>query len=468
MKTYWSAFLSLFFLTILTGCGNEQFGTGGQQANSTASPLQAFSYQACSDLTLIKPKVDVLYVVDNSESSASISESLKTSIISTVNKLSTQFDYRIIGTPLISTNTSDFNVMTNSADIGGLSKIITSASQFSFFQNAGGGGYEQGLTRVKNFLNAHKNTLFRRGSHLIIVLVSNGLDADIEFSDAGSGYSPPYPIKKRSNADVTFSNLKSSILAVKTDLNSIQLRMISATAHSACVAGWYPSKDSYIAMSNALYDEARASDSPNTRDAYDLCSNGVGNIFASINSAIQQVKIPHQYKYAPITFANNNANVSFPDIKVTRVSPSNAKAELVQGTDWTLRDFGSSTGVNTRVLPSPGENVTGRYFVEFPSSGLLKYPDCVLVTSVSQTETFNMVVLPQRPIFPVRVFVNGSEIPASALGTSVSSFKTDNTKFSPANTPPVMKTGYFLEITNPQYFYKSGDGVSTQYTPAAI
>ncbi len=472
MKTYWSAFLSLLFFTMLTGCGNEQFGTGGKSSESVANPLTSFSYQACTSYTLIKPKVDVLYVVDNSGSSGYIPSELKSSIASTVNSLSKEFDFRVVGTSLVSTSLTDYNVITNSTDLVGINpaKIISSPGQFGFFtQGSSQGGYEQGLTRVYNYLNQYKGTLFRQNSHLIVVLVSNGLDADIEYPAVQYGQGINSPILMKSDGAAKFAVLQNNLLSIKNYLQSSQLRFISATAHTSCQSGWWASQNSYVAMSRKLYELSGSSDQGGdpAPDAYDLCASGVNQLFSSLNSAIQQVTIPHQYKYWPITFADNNSStVSFDDIKVTKISPSNSKVELVKGVDWNLKDFGSITSVNTRVLPSAGESVSGRYFVEFVNN--LVYPNCVLVTSVSQTETFNWVVLPQNPVFPVKVFVNGVEIPQSALGTSVSGFKTDNIKFSPASTPPVMKSGFFLEITNSAYFYKSGDGVSTQYTPAGI
>lgn len=470
MKTFKPVLLSLFFLTLLSGCGNEQFGTGGQSSDSTANPLKSFSYQACSNFTLIKPKVDVLYVVDNSGSSGFIPANLKSSISSTVDKLSRQFDFRVVGIPLISTSNTDYNVITNSTDLAGINstKIITSAGQFGFFQNASGGGYEQGLLRTYNFLNANKDGLFRRNSHLIVVLVSNGLDANIEFADTTYQQNPP-PIVQRPEGPARMDTYQSNLMSVKNHLQSLQLRFISVSAHSSCGNGSYPSVHSYVAMSRRIYEQSGASDqgSASKPDAYDMCSNGVSKIFDSLNSAIQQVTLAHEYKYSPITFLDNNTTVSVPDIKVTKISPSNSKVELVRDVDWRLYDRGVSGSENTRILPSVGEPVNGRYFVEF-INGYLKYPDCVIVTSVSQTETFNMVVFPQKPIMPAKVFVNGAEIPASALASSVSNFQTANIKFSPSSTPPVMKTGYFLQITNPQYYYKSGDSVTTSYTAAGL
>src|SRR3989338_2492121 len=103
MKTYWSTFLSLSLLLVLASCGAEQFGTTPQSQIQPADPLISNNQVSCSNHTLIKPIVDVLYVVDNSTSNFYISSSVKTGIQKTIDGISSKFDYRIIGTPLIAT-----------------------------------------------------------------------------------------------------------------------------------------------------------------------------------------------------------------------------------------------------------------------------------------------------------------------------------------------------------------------------
>ncbi len=467
MKTYWSAFLSLLFFTMLTGCGNEQFGTGGQSSNDSVPSVSAFSAQSCSTYTLIKPKVDVLYVVDNSASSYYLSNDVKTALRNTVDSLSRDFDYRVIGTPLIQTanGNEDYQVMTNSTDLAGIPgspKRIQTSSEFTFFANPGGGGYERGLNRVYGFVNYHKGNLLRNNAYTLVVLLSNGRDADIE---AQSPYGNGESIYNSSNFTIALNNLKS----VKNALMAQQFRFVSVTAHTSCNSGWFSSLKSYVQMSKEMYNISGASDQDgdSTPDAYDLCGGGVSSIFASVNNAIKQVVIAHGYRFWPITFAENNVTVSTDDIKVTKVSTTGAKTNLVRDVDWTYQDYGSPMPINTRETPTPGEPITGRHFVRF--TNLLNYPDCVLVSSISRTETYNYVVLPKKPLLPVTVKVNGVEIPQSALNTgSVGTSQTLNIKFSPANTPPVMRTGFMIQITDPNYYYKSGDNVESFYTPAGI
>lgn len=470
MKLNRPSLLTLLFLTVLSGCGNEQFGTGGQSQNSTASPLQTFAHQSCSGFTLIKPKVDVLYVVDNSASSYYVANDIKNALRNTVDTLSQDFDYRVIGTPLIETATgnNDYQVMTNSSDLAGLPgspRRIQTSGEFTFFANPGGGGYERGINRVNSFLTTHKSSgLIRSNAHTIIVLISNGRDADIEAQGQFGNGEPIY------NASA-FSSALNSLRAKKN--SGHQLRFTSVTAHSSCNSGWFSSQRSYVQMSKEIYATSGGTDQDGdpSPDAYDLCGGSVSSIFSTVNASIKQVLISHGYRYWPINFAENNETVSIDEIRVTKVNSSGAKTELVRGTDWTYQDNVTPMAINTRETPTPGEPITGRHFVRF--SNLLMYPDCVLVTSVSRTEYFDWVVLPRKPLLPVTVKVNGVTIPQSALSTSqVETSQTLNIK-APYPTaadenPPVMRTGFMIQITNPQYYYKSGDNVEALYTPAGI
>lgn len=470
MKTYWSAFLSLFFLTILTGCGNEQFGTGGQTSDSTANPLTSYAHQSCSNFTLIKPKVDVVYVVDNSASTYYLANDIKNALRNTVDTLSSDFDYRVIGTPLIETSNgnNDYQVMTNSSDLAGLPgtpRRIQTSSEFTFFSNAGGGGFERGLSRVNSFISSHKSSgLIRPNAHTIIVLVSNGRDADIEAQGPFGNGETIY------NA----SAFSSALTQLRSKKNAgYQLRFASVTAHTSCQSGWFSSHKSYVQMSKEIYDTSGATDQDgaSTPDAYNLCGSSFSSIFSSVNNSIKQVLIAHGYRFWPITFAENSETVDINEIQVIKIGSNGVRTTLVKNTDWTYQDNGSPMLVSTRETPSPGEPVTGRHFIRF--NQLLMYPDCVLVTSVSRTEYFDYIVLPRKPLLPVTIKVNGVEIPQSALSTSqVNTSQTLNIKAPYPTTadenPPVMRTGFMIQITNPQYYYKSGDNVESLYTPAGI
>lgn len=474
MRIFLSATLILFLLGLVS-CGKEEFGTVPRNTSESASPLKAYAHNSCSTFTLIKPKVDVLYVVDNSSSSYYIANDIKTALSNTVSKLSTDFDYRVIGTPLMETATgnNNFQVMTNSADLQGIpsdTRRISSASAFSFFTSTPVPGVEKGLSRIISFVDTHKNNLIRSNSYLVVVLVSNGRDLEVE-EDLGFGNG-----ETKLNTSVYNARL-ASFRGLRTALDSLQLRLFSVTAKSVCAAGYRTALKSYVKMSSDLYTDSLAQDNNSSLDSYDLCSSsGLSSIFTAINNSIKQVVLPHQYRYWPITFAENNEMVSLGEIKVQKISPTGASVTLVRDTDWSYEDKGSSQVVNTRELPTIGEPVTGRHFIKFPDNKLITYPDCVLVTSVSRTEYFGYVVLPQRPkVESLSLRINGRVIPQSSTnGWSdlTSSPSTRNIKIpypsAGDENPPVIRTGFMLQLNGASNYYKSGDNVEVNFIPAGI
>ncbi len=473
MKIKWSGFIALLCLTALIGCGDEQFGTVPKSTSESASPLSNFTHSSCSAYTLIKPKVDVVYVIDNSSSSYYIANDLKNAISATINSLSNEFDYRVVGTPLIETSggNNDFQVITNSSELTGIpsdSRRVSSASEFSFFNNAPVNGVEKGLGRIVGFIDFHKNLLIRNNSHLIVVLVSNGRDLEIE---EDSGFL---------NGETRFNQLNyttrlTSFRNLKSNLNSLQLRMISVTAKTVCSQGFRTALKSYVKMSQDLYTDSMAQDNNSNMDSYDLCStNGVSSIFGAINSSIKQVVLPHKYRYWPITFAENNEMVSIDEIRVRKISSNGSSVTLTRDVDWFYEDKGSSQTVQTRELPTPGEPVTGRHFIRF--NNLVTHPDCILVTSVSRTEYFNYIVLPQKPkVETISVRINGSVIPKSMTNgwsDQTSSVMTRNIKApypSPGDeNPPIIRTGFMLKLNGSANYFKSGDKVDVNFIPAGI
>ena len=106
---------------------------------------------------------------------------------------------------------------------------------------------------------------------------------------------------------------------------------------------------------------------------------------------------------------------------------------------------------------------------------LLIYPDCILVTSVSRTEYFNYIVLPQKPQPGLSVRINGQLIPESntnGWSNETSVVQTLNIKAphpQPGDqNPPLMKTGFMLKLNGVNNYYKSGDNVQVNFVPAGI
>lgn len=480
MKMQWSV-ITLLLLTTLASCGKEQFATAPKTESNSANALTSYASHLCSDFTLIKPKVDVIYYVDNSTSTYYLPDQIKKALSDTVNGLSSDFDFRVIGVPLLDTGagTSDYQVMTNSTDLYGIptdSRRITTSNAFTFFSKGpASGNSERGLGRVVDFVSANKGALIRNNSYVVNVLISNGMDLEVEevrfVNPSEPNNSPTYLVQEKWNQRLQ------EMRNLRTALGSLQFRLFSVTARTACNSTYRTAEKSYVAMAKQMYQDAAASDSPTT-DNYDICSSaGLSTLFSSINSSIKQVVKPHQYKYWPITFAENNEMVSTDEIVVTKISANGTKTVLTRDVDWKYQPQSTVVTVNTRVgpnpIPGPGEPFTGKHFIEFTNN--LVYPDCVLVTSKSRVEYFNYIVLPQKPKPGFTVWVRGVEVSQSSTNgwtdeTSVA--KTLNIKAAYPSAgdqyPEVIRTGFMIKLNGPSNYYKSGDSVKVNYVPAPI
>lgn len=475
MKMKWSVILSLA-LMLLAGCGKEEFGSTAQNNTQSASPLTNYKQVSCSSFTLIKPKVDILYVVDNSTSNYYVADDIKTAVKNTVATISQQFDYRVIGTnllPLDETPFDDYQVMTNSQDplsSEASSRVVISSSQLNFFSNRKDGA-EAGLRRVIEFVNYNTGispSLFRQNAYLVIVLVSNGRDTEVE---GQSSFNNSTFEKTDGNGVSIYSHRLNSMKYIKdTLLHSQQLRFFSVTADTSCNSGWLSSALSYSRMSRDIYSYSEATDSPGSRDHFDLCSGGISKVFTAINSSIKQVVIPHRYKYWPITFTDSD-DIDVSKIKVFKSTPNSAPVQVTTGWQY-LRNPGT---VNTRVFPLPeGEPTDAKHLIEFTAGNEVEYPACISVTSTSKTEYFGYIVLPQAPtVDSLVVRINGKTIPKSNtngwsyIGNAYRNIKMEYPAAGDQN-PGVYKSGFMIQLNGSANYYKSGDSVEVNFAAAPI
>lgn len=471
MKMKWSAFYSLLFLTTLASCGSEQFGTTPQSSTSTADPLKVYEAHSCTNRTLISPKVDIIYVVDNSGSSFNIQDSVKTAVKNTVNSISKDFDYRVIGTTLLNapgdtTPNDDYRVMTNSNEDAlpseASSRRVFDPSDLTFFTNPiTSYAPERGLGRTLEFMEHHLSSgLLRQGAYHLVVLVSNGRDDEVEYVKDGTNLNYP-----------TYSDRYQRFTNLKTGLSSQQLRFMSVTAKTSC-EGSKTSNLSYIKMANQLYADSGATDNNSTRDSYDVCSSGLNNLFTAVNSSIQKIVIPHKYRYWPITFAKStDTRDSFGKVEVYRINGSSAP-QLMSDSSWTWE--AAPSGSKDIREDSGSEVVSAYHFIRF--NDLITYPDCIQVKSVDRTEYFGYIVLQREPKpDTIYVTINGNAIPRSTTNgweykgnITRSNIKVPHPDSPGSEEPPIARSGFMIQLHGTSNYYKSGDNVQVNFIPAAI
>lgn len=476
MKIQWSAFFSVLTLATLMGCGAEQFGTTPQSSSSNPDAVKSFEQNSCSTYTLVKPKVDIIYMIDNTQSYYYTSADLKNAITGTVNQVSSQFDYRIITMPLVNQNldlfnynnstadNSDFRVFTNSSealpsDVSG-NKVASVSELTSFIPVLNQPHRERGLWRLKEFMLRHRGTgLLRQGAYNLVVIVSNNRDVEVENSDGTNN----------SINQTTFDARYNDLISVKSQLQSKQLRIFSVSAHSACrpSEGWIPSTHSYVKMARTF----------NIGDAHDLCSGSFASIFNDVNSSIQQVIIPHVYRYWPITvIRNDEARTKYGSLMVYKIT-NNGPVLLEEGTNYEYEAKSASASVNLLTTPDPSEYSTGRaHYVRFNSGSEVTYPDCVQIRATSKTEYFKYIVLQREPTAgTIYVTVNGLTVPESSTdGWTYVGNKTVPTNIKAAypnsgdDQPAILKTGFMIQFNGTNRYYKSGDNVQVNFIPKGI
>lgn len=479
MKIRWSALFSVLTLATLVSCGSEQFGTTPQSSASNPDPIRVYEQHSCSSYTLVKPKVDIIYMIDNTESYYYSDTELKNAIAGTINQVSSQFDYRIITTTLVnptqdlrdtyssygasSTDNSDFRFLTNSGTDGLPStvtnnKVISTSELTSFLTVLRQPHRERGIWRLNQFMKRHQTTgLLRQEAYNLVVLVSNNRDMDLETVNTDGTTSPTSLYSTRLN----------ELTSTKNSLQSKMLRLFSVTAQSSCKEGWIPSTHSYVKMSQAF----------GAADSFDLCSGGFANLFTDVNSSIQQVIIPHVYRLWPITFADNSTPMTnFTAVQVYKVSGSNAP-QLIPASSYTYEENATLAPKNILTTTNPSQTVSGkRHFIKFNSGSEVTYPDCIQVKSTSRTEYFGYIVL-QRAPQPATIYVtiNGVVIPQSStngwtyLGnTTVPNIKVTHPNSQGSENPAIPGSGFMIKLNGQNNYYKSGDNVQVNFIPAAI
>lgn len=488
MKIKWSAFFSILALATFVGCGSEQFGTTPQSTTQAPDPIKEYQQYSCSDFTLVKPKVDIIYMIDNTDSYMLASQALKDAINGTLSKVSSQFDYRIIATNLVNptldgatlssaTDNSDYRVYTNNADdlpsSVAVKKVITVSDLTNFIPAFRDRHQERGLWRLREFMNVHRTTgLLRTGAYQFVVLISNNFDNELEGYSVGSGGTGSYyPI------DAAFNTRYGQFVTLKSLLQAPQFRLFTITARTKDCngnTGWRASNYSYIKMSQQF----------GASDNYDMCSQSFSSIFDSVNSSIQQQKIPHTYAYWPVTSVANSTSISdLANFQVNKISSNGTATALTEGTDYIYASNGSNGSYPDKNIlktnfPDPVQIVSGvRHFITFTSNVNVTYPDCIQIKSTSRTVYYGYIQLQRAPqVNTIYVTINGRSIPQSAtngwtyLGnTNIANKKVDhpsdaNDSISPAE--PV--SGFMIQLNGADNYYKSGESVQVNFIPSAI
>ncbi len=467
-------FIFLLITLLSVSCGEEILTQGTLSEDFTASDLQGFELNTCSQMTFEKPPVDILFVIDNSGSSLLPSfNNIKQQIRNTVNTISNEFDFHIYVAPLIplqgesltqyQTVVSDPSTLPNQSSVN-----IVSIENLSLFATATGNNDEHGISRALDLINGNRtNGIFRQKANTIIVTISNGDDTEAITTVQGNSYFDPNKFNQLKNS---VKSLSAKFNPSNSGLQAESLRYITLVSHTNC-NGWKPGVI-YKKMSNEIYSEMGNTDDPSQRDSKDLCSGNYANLFASINNSIKAVVVGHKYDHWKISNAGPTA-IQDDDITVTRVSPSGATQNIQAGTTNGFEYLGYRSGQNTRFEPTIGEPKTG-LMIKLNGSAQVSYPDCIIAKTRTPTEYFGYLALPREPqAGSIKVIIRGQEYSQNSTNGwgYIGYLETKNIKVpgptGASTNPPLNKTGYFVQLFGDAIF-TNGDSIEVYYKPASL
>ncbi len=457
-------FIIILMMITAVNCGQERF-TPQQGSSSYTINRQSSNpnLSSCSNLTYVRPKVDFLFLLDNSHSSTFITKETMKALNNTINLISGRFDYHILMAPLLVPRDGDKMAFMSFAgrERGGFKSTDLSKASQKFKEisdNHGKGSSEPGVQRTIDLLTANKNGIFRAGANTIIVLMSNGDDNRWESSETG------------------INDAYKKLNEIKKSLNSQQFRFISITPHDdSCSSNTTPkNRGIYRRISKKFhYDLCDIQGcfgvkSTSSKDAYDLCDiQDFTKLFDGINNSIEDTIRGHVYDHWPVA----GRGVGPIDEKKIIVK----KSSCPDCTDWkTITNFTyiHNTTKKTRKKPSRGESFTG-HLIELHGDAQVKYPECMSVSTKTPKEYYRYVWLKQRPLEKsIKLTINGKSIPKSSQdGWELMKGYKHNFQIQitgPKNFKQIgpERSGHFLKLYG-SAIYSNGAVVKVRFLPAS-
>ncbi len=499
----------LFLAFFIASCGEESFAPKSQYDAQVSNPISISNTNSCSAFTHIKPKVDFLFLWDNSTSATFINSATKTALNNLVHSVSDRFDYHIMLAPLVKRSYDPVNyqarIVTENTD--GLSSDalsmridMTYADDHLDTLSYSSGSQESGISRSIDIIKAnHTNGVFRRNSYVYVVVMSNQDDSSWKKQQVSSIDQENY-LREELNEWLCLRgayNPPSGSSCTGFRLDSLEMRFMNISAFvpkvgsNTCgsVASWEQGgtyqmfservyNSNYIESGNSIKrhygQEGRAK-----RDSYNLCDqSNYTQIFDGINSSIEDTLIRHKYNYWPVA-STGSAAIDPNEVRVFKngvEQPRLSNPIPAGASGFTFTN--SVQYVNTRYEPTPGEPFQG-YVVRLYGSSIVTYPECIRVQTQTPKEYFGYVDLQTKPVeSSIQLEINGVNIPQSSTngwqlmksGGQPQYFPNKNIKIqSPTNfseaTPAINKSGYFLKL-NGSAVYSNGATIEVIYDPS--
>ena len=452
---------------VAIGCGDERFAPIQGATESKTRSQSVKSETACSDFSYLRPKVDFLFLWDNSGSSTFINERTKQALNHTIDLMSERFDYHILMAPLIASgNTAASFTAFNAKGLGDSANAILidrprAAGQLEGIGNTPSqGSLEAGAQRAVDLLKSNQgNGIFRRESHIVIVVMSN--------QDDNSWQSGPFPAQ--SDRDKYIQDRVTDLNSIKNSLNAEQLRFISIAPHRRCPPNGTKANFVYRTISRQFHSS----------DDYDLCSvQDFTRLFNGINRTIQDTIQAHVYNHGRV--AGSNVDAIDEDEIILK------KSSCPSCNDW--RDISSNlfsyignTTRDRRLLPTKGEPITG-HLIELRGDAMVRTPECISIRTKTAKEYYGYVLINKKPReSTIKLEIDGKKIPQKSQdgqvlwellkdsqGKPEYKYNFQTQIVSPTDTTQIGQgqSGYFLKLYREAIYY-NGAVVRVTFIPSA-
>lgn len=446
---------------LLISCGAEQFGVGKKTSSISTTPIVTGTTESCSDYTLVRPPVDLLFIWDNSTSTRYINSSTKTALNNTINYISDRFDYQVFMAPLKGSGNSNTFFFSRAGHNPSGTTVISKESAsnaISSFPPVPGGA-EYGARRARDLIRTNiSNGIFRKEAFTIIIVMSNEDDNSVAGGDFGQGASltQQYAYADGLSHDLlclkgnySSSGLKnqnslySANCSGVTKLNSSMMRFLTIAPSTTCGEG-FDTNRIYRRMSQNISSQQGYSQS----DYTDICNGNYASIFDQVNSVIADKVVKHRYNFWPVA----GSGVS--------LDPSTIKVFKDNGSQLSSGQFtyvGKKYNKDTRYYPSSGEPYTG-HMIQLHGSAEVTFPSCLKVDYQGPKDYYGYCHIPSKPLASsIEVSVNGTLLNSSKWSLELDSsgnpkyFSNKNIKItSPSNftakTPAKYESGYFIRL----------------------
>ncbi len=378
------AFILFLVMALVSACGRERIGTLQQEYSIRGRQDLQWANRACSSSRYVKPKADFLFLWDNSSSTNHLDEATKIALNKTVKLISSEYDFRILLAPLVTSNVGDTSVIKLVADnpkslssrhlLIPWDRAVEVLRTFPQFR----GSKEAGLRRASELIKYGRNRgIFRRGSKMHVVLMSN--------QDDNSWHRMGYFQQSNRERNDYVTGRVGDLNRLKRDHSFQTLRL-----HSIVNACGEASNFVYREASRRLHNASGNYEGGAHPDSYNICGNSFLNIFDQINASVKKVLVAHQYNYWPV--ASSSAPAINPD--EIEVFKDGARVSRSSRNGFTFEN--RVQRVNTRYAPDAGESFEG-YVVQLHGSARVRYPQCLVVRTKSAKDCYRAIALPTRP-----------------------------------------------------------------------